>query len=92
MTIAPVASVKAKLSAYIHQCEAGGPVVITRNGKAVAVMIAPQDDQDLERLILAHSPRMQALLGKSRQSLKAGRGLPRAAFWRAVKQRYRKVK
>jgi prevent-host-death family protein len=92
MTIAPLASVKAKLSAYIRQCEAQGPVLITRNGKAVAVMIAPQDDQELERLIVAHSPRLQALLGKSRQSIKAGKGLTRAAFWRAVKHRCAKAK
>ena len=37
MRIAPLADVKARLSAYLEQCEAEGPIVITRNGKAVAV-------------------------------------------------------
>lgn len=91
MRIAPVADVKAKLSAYIDQCEAEGPVVITRNGKPVAVMIAPQGDEDLERLIMTHSPRFQALLEKSQKSLRAGRGLTRAAFWKAVKKRTEKA-
>lgn len=91
MRIAPVADVKAKLSAYIDQCEAEGPIVITRNGKPVAVMIAPQDDEDLERLIVAHSPRIQALLEKSRQSMRAGKGLSRAAFWKAVKRKVGKA-
>jgi prevent-host-death family protein len=87
MRIAPLADVKARLSAYIEKCEAEGPIVITRNGKAVAVLMAPQDDDDLERLLLARSPRFRALLDKSRKSIKEGKGLSRDAFWKAVKQR-----
>jgi len=60
MRIAPLADVKARLSAYVEQCETDGPVIITRNGKAVAVLLAPVDDDDLESLILARSPRFQA--------------------------------
>jgi prevent-host-death family protein len=37
MRIAPLADVKARLSVYVEQCETDGPVVITCNGKAVAV-------------------------------------------------------
>lgn len=87
MKIASVADVKARLSAYLEECESKGPVVITRNGKAVAVLLAPADDDDLERLILARSPRFQAILNKSRKSIKAGQGLPRKEFWKAVRQR-----
>jgi hypothetical protein len=61
--------------------------VITRNGKAVAVLLAPLDDDDLESLILARSPRFQALLEKSRQSIKAGKGLSQEEFWKAVGER-----
>jgi len=87
MKIAPLADVKARLSAYLDECKIGGPVVITRNGKPVGVLLAPIDDEDLERLILAYSPRFQALLNKSRQSIKAGKGLSRDEFWRAVRER-----
>ena len=87
MKIAPVADVKARLSAYLEHAESEGPVVITRNGKAVAVLIAPHDDDDLEQLILSRSPRFQALLEQSRQSIQAGQGLAEDDFWRAVKQR-----
>ena len=72
MRIAPLADVKARLSAYLDEAETSGPVVITRNGKAVAVLVAPVDDDDLERMLLARSPRFQAILNKSRQSIKAG--------------------
>lgn len=87
MRIAPLADVKARLSAYVEQAEKEGPVIITRNGKAVAVIIAPVDDDDLESLILARSPRFQALLEKSRESLKAGKGLSSEQFWRAVNEK-----
>ena len=80
MKIAPLATVKARLSAFLEQCQTSGPVVITRNGKAVAVLLAPRDDDDLESLILSRSPRFQALLNKSWQSIKAGKGLSRSKF------------
>jgi prevent-host-death family protein len=91
MRIAPLADVKARLSAYVEQC-AEGPIVITRNGKAVAVLLAPVNDDDLERLLLARSPRFQALLDKSRQSIKEGKGLSAQAFWKAVRKRARSAR
>jgi prevent-host-death family protein len=87
MRIAPLAEVKARLSAYVAECQSGGPIVITRNGKAVAVLVAPVDDEDLERLVLARSPRFQALLEESRRSIAAGEGLTEEEFWRAVSER-----
>jgi prevent-host-death family protein len=82
-----MADVKARLGEYLDECARDGPVVITREGKPAAVLLAPVDDDDLERLLLARSPRFQALLEKSRRSIEAGKGLSRDAFWAAVKQR-----
>ncbi len=87
MKIAPLADVKARLSAYIEQSRQEGPVVITRNGKAVAVLIAPVNDDDVENLVVARSPRLQKLLNKSRASINAGRGLSSKDFWSAVSKR-----
>src|SRR5258708_6699727 len=92
MKIAPLADVKARLSAYLDECGVEGPVVITRNGKAVGVLLVPYDDDDLERLILGRSPRFQAMLNRSRQSIKDGKGLPAEAFWDAVRKRARERK
>jgi antitoxin (DNA-binding transcriptional repressor) of toxin-antitoxin stability system len=89
MRIAPLADVKARLSAYLDECGALGPLVITRNGKAVAVLLVPDDDDDLERIMLGRSPRFQALLNRSRKSIKEGKGLSETAFWDAVRQRAR---
>jgi prevent-host-death family protein len=87
MKIASLADVKARLSAYLIEAETGGPVIITRNGKSVAVLVAPVDDDDLEMLVLSRSPRFQSLLNRSRQSITAGKGLSRDEFWQQVKAR-----
>jgi len=92
MRIAPLADVKARLSAYLDECEKDGPIVITRNGKAVAVLLAPVDDDDLERLLLGRSPRFQAMLDRSRKSIQEGRGLSETDFWKVVRNRARKAK
>ncbi len=53
MRIAPLADVKARLSASLDQCGVEGPLLIARNSKAVAVLVVPNDDDDLERLMYA---------------------------------------
>ena len=89
MKIASVADVKARLSAYLKESEKG-PVVVTRNGKAVAVLLAVTDEEELERLVLAHSPKFQALLDKSRRQIEETGGIPHDVFWRDVKAERRK--
>ena len=91
MKIACLADVKAKLSAYLQEAETSGPVVITRNGKAVAVLMAPDDDDDLERLIVSRSPQFRSLLRRSRRSLDAGRGMSGAEFWKAAMKQTRRA-
>ena len=82
MRVASLAEVKAKLSAYVQEAGESGPVLVTRNGKAVAVIVAPTDDDDLECLLLSRSPRFRRLLEKSRRSIAAGQGQSHEAFWR----------
>jgi hypothetical protein len=55
------------------------------NGQMVAGHSA--GDDDLERLMLARSPRFQALLERSRESIKEGKGLSEESFWEAVRKR-----
>ena len=49
MKIASVADVKANLSAYI-KASTDELVVITKNGKPVAVLLPMEEDDELERL------------------------------------------
>jgi prevent-host-death family protein len=87
MKIASLADVKAHLSAYVDKVETDGPVIITRNGKPAAVLLAPKDEEELERLLLAYSPRFQALLEKSRRSIRQGKGVSHEEFWKTVSKR-----
>lgn len=81
MTVASVAHVKARFSAYL-KASGQSPVVITRSGKAVAAIIPLADDQDLERLMLGYSPKLKAILAGARERIRAGQGVPHEQFWR----------
>jgi antitoxin (DNA-binding transcriptional repressor) of toxin-antitoxin stability system len=50
------------------------PIVVTRNGKPVAILSAVTDEEELERLLMAHSPQLQAILEAARQRFQAGAG------------------
>jgi|SRR6516164_8818124 prevent-host-death family protein len=89
MKIASVADVKARLSAYLKDSQEG-PVIVTRNGKPVAVLLAVTDEDELERLVLAHSPKFQALLERSQRQIEQTGGIPHDQFWRELKAERRK--
>jgi hypothetical protein len=55
MKIASIANMKARVRAYLKETKEW-PVIVTRNGKAVAVLAAVPDDDELERLVLAIRP------------------------------------
>lgn len=62
MRIASAADVKARFSAYLKECQRG-PVVVTRNGQPAAALAPILDEDELEDLVLAYSPRFRAILG-----------------------------
>ena len=87
MKIAPLAEVKARFSHYVEACEES-PIVVTKNGRPKAVLVAAGNEEELERLILAHTPRFTALLNAAERRIKKGRGIKHGDFWKAVdKQR-----
>jgi prevent-host-death family protein len=88
MKIAPVADFKAHLSSYIEQCSEG-PVIVTKNGRPAAVLIAVTDEEELERLVLAHTPRFMALLDSAHERVKKGQGMKHSDFWKAVSRERR---
>jgi len=83
MKIASVAEVKARLSSYL-KASATGPVVVTRNGKAVAVLLGVSDDEELERVLLAHSRKLRAILEAADRRIDAGAGIGHDKFWQQV--------
>jgi prevent-host-death family protein len=83
MRIASVADVKAKFSGYIKESERG-PVVVTKNGKPVAMLLSVTDEEEIERLILAYSPKFQGMLQIAEQQIREGKGIKHEDFWREV--------
>jgi prevent-host-death family protein len=88
MRIASVAEVKAQLSSYL-KAAAAGPVIVTRNGKAVAVLVGVEDDEEVELLLLAHSRKLRAILDAADRRIEAGAGIGHDPFWQQVESRHR---
>lgn len=83
MRIASVADVKAKFSGYIKESQQG-PVVVTKNGKPIAMLLSVTDEEEIERLILAYSPKFQGMLQVAEQQIREGKGQKHEEFWAEV--------
>jgi prevent-host-death family protein len=86
MKIAALAEVKDRLSAYIDAARESA-IVVTRNGKPVALLTSIGEGDDLDSLLLAHDPKFIRLLEQARQRVRAGRFLTSEQFWGAVRRR-----
>ena len=60
---------------------ADGPVVATENGRPVAVLIGTTYEAEIERLLLARTPRLRAVLDESRRQIQSGAGVVHEEFW-----------
>ncbi len=83
MKIASVADIKAHFSAYLRAASRG-PVVVTRNGKPAGVLLAVGDEEELERLLLAYSPRLRRILDAARERIRAGAGISHENLWQEL--------
>jgi prevent-host-death family protein len=84
MKIASVAEVKAKFSGYIKESQQG-PVIVTKNGKPVAMLLSITDEDEIERMLLAYSPKFQSILEVAEHQIREGKGIAHEDFWREVK-------
>ncbi len=91
MKIAPLAEIKNKFSAYVEACKES-PVVVTKNGKPVAMLIPIQDEDDLDSMLLAHNPRFIRLLEEAYRNVQETGGIKSEDFWKEVKRRRAKKK
>ena len=91
MTTLP--SVKSKRAPPVKLCAPGTiHIVARRKGAVLNKKPAKLQGGDVKCLFVPHSSQMKALLEKSRQSVKEGKGLTHEAFWKAVKARRGKAK
>jgi prevent-host-death family protein len=86
MRIAPLAEVKDRLSAYIDAARESA-IVVTRNGKPVALLTPILEDDDLDSLLLAHDRHFIRLLEQARERVRGGRYLTSEQFWLELRRR-----
>jgi antitoxin (DNA-binding transcriptional repressor) of toxin-antitoxin stability system len=85
MKRAPIAEVDAHLVDYLDQA-AVEPVIITRDGRPIAALVAVDGEEDLERFTQVRPPRLQRLLEDAYQRIKRGEGMSEDEFWKAVER------
>ncbi len=83
MNVASLADVKARFSEYIKQLQTS-PVIVTQNGKPIAVIMGISDEDDLERVMLAISPKFQAFLDKAEKRIQETGGLSHEDVWAQI--------
>ena len=86
MRIAPLAEVKNRLSAYIDAARESA-IVVTRNGKPVALLTSILEEDDLDSLLLAHDRKFVRLLAQARERVHGGHYLTNEQFWRELQRR-----
>src|ERR1051326_3912953 len=91
MKKASIAEVGTNLSAYVKATEKG-PVIVTRSGKPIAILSAIEDEEELERLMMANSPRLQAIFAAAQKRMDAGKGIPEKEFWGRVERKRQRKK
>ena len=80
-----LADVKARLSEYVAACR-DEPVLITKKGRPAALLLAVDENADLEDIVLLGSPRFQDFLRRTEDQIRAGQLIPHDEFWRRVEQ------
>ncbi len=79
----------AKIAAQFHDyldASREQPVLITRNGKAVAVLLAVQDKAEAEQLAVSRSRSLRSIFEEAHKQILKGGGIPHDQFWREVEQ------
>lgn len=83
MKIAPLADVKTHFSRFLDECREE-PVVVTRNGRPAALLVPVREGDDLERMVLSHSPRFRLFLEDADRRIAEGKALSHHEFWRSL--------
>jgi prevent-host-death family protein len=82
---ASAAKIAAQLNDYL-KASRQQPVLITRNGKPVAVLLAVQNKAEAERLAVGRSRSLRSIFEEAHEQIQKGGGIPHDRFWREVEQ------
>jgi prevent-host-death family protein len=86
--IVPATEVQDHFSDYLAECREG-PVIVTQKDRPVAVLVSVSEEDELERLVLAHTPRFRRLLDAAEQRIQRTGGIKHKDFWKAAEAKKR---
>ena len=75
MRTASLTEAETHLNDLIEQTKVDGPIVITRDGEAVAVLLSPMNNGDLENILITRSRRFQRMLERTRAIIREGKSV-----------------
>jgi prevent-host-death family protein len=82
---ASAAKVAAQFNDYL-EASREQPVLVTRNGRPVAVLVAVQDKAEAEQVASGRSRLLRSVLEEGHRQIQARRGIPHDQFWREVEE------
>jgi prevent-host-death family protein len=83
MKTASAAKIAAQFNDYLDTSQQQ-PVLVTRNGKPVAVLLAVQDKAEAEELATRRVRSLKSVLEEGHASIEQDGGIPHDQFWREV--------
>lgn len=85
MKTASAAKIAAQFNDYL-EASREQPVLITRNGKPVAVLVAVRDKAEAEHLAAGRPRSLRSIFEEAHEQIQTGGGIPHDQFWREVEQ------
>jgi len=82
---ASAAEIAAQFNDYL-KASRDQPVLITRNGKPVAILLAVRDKAEAEELVGRRPRSLRSVFAKAHAQIERGEGIPEDEFWRQVKE------
>lgn len=88
MKTATAAKIAAQFDDYL-EASRKQPVLVTRGGKAVAVLVAVQDKAEAEEVAARRSRSLRSVLAEGHEQIQKRGAIPHAQFWREVEEQRR---
>ena len=85
MKTASATKIAAQFNDYL-EASREQPVLVTRNGKPVAVLLAVQDKAEAEQLAFGRPRSLRSIFEEAHEQIRKGGGIPHDQFWREVEQ------
>lgn len=87
----PLTRASAELTSLVAN-EHAQPFVLTQRGKPVAIVCRYFDEDALDHIAWANSPRLREIIAQSEAEIRAGKGIPHDEFWKLVEADSRTTK